>query len=49
MELPGRRKKGRPQRRLMDVGMEDMQRVGATEEDAEDRVRGRQMIRCGDL
>lgn len=32
MELPGRRKKGRPQRRLVDVGMEDMQRVDATEE-----------------
>jgi len=29
MELPGRRKKGRPKRRFMDV-VKDMQRVGVT-------------------
>ncbi|PME06485.1 hypothetical protein A8A06_13560 [Escherichia coli] len=48
MELPGRRRRGRPQRRFMDVVKEDMQRVGVREEDARDRVRWRQMIRCGD-
>lgn len=47
-ELPGRRPRGRPRRRFMDVVKEDMKVVGAREEDAEDRVRWRQLIRCGD-
>lgn len=48
MERPDKRKRGRPKRRFTDVVMEDMQVVGATEEDAEDRKRWKQMIRCGD-
>ena len=36
MELPGRRKKRRPKRRFLDA-VEDMQLLGVTEEDAEDR------------
>ena len=36
MELPGKRKRGRPNRRFMDM---DMQVVGGREEDAEDRKR----------
>ena len=48
MELPGRRKRGRPKRRFMDVVKEDMLVVDVTEEDAEDRERWKQMIRCGD-
>ena len=48
MDLPGRRKRGRPKRRYMDVMKEDMIEIGVTEEDAEDRVRWRRMIRCGD-
>ena len=47
-ELPGRRSRGRPKRRFMDVVKEDMKVVGVREEDAEDRVRWRQLIRCGD-
>lgn len=39
MELPGRWKRGRPQRRLMDVVKEDMKRAGMTEVDAEDRLK----------
>lgn len=39
MELPGTRKRGRPQRRLMDGEKEEMQRTGVTEEHAIDRVR----------
>lgn len=31
IELPGRRKSERPQGRLMDVVMKEMQRVGVTE------------------
>lgn len=34
MELPGRMKSGRPQRRLMDSVKEHMQRAGVTEVDA---------------
>ena len=48
LELPGRRPRGRPKRRFMDVVKEDMKVVGVKEKEAEDRVRWRQMIRCGD-
>ncbi|KAK3521497.1 hypothetical protein QTP70_013319 [Hemibagrus guttatus] len=48
MKLPGRRQRGRPKRRYMDVINEDMKLVGARVEDAEDRDRWREMIRCGD-
>ncbi|KAI5625322.1 hypothetical protein C0J50_15181 [Silurus asotus] len=48
MEPPGRRKRGRPRRRFMDVVREDMQVVGVKEADVEDRVVWRRMIRCGD-
>lgn len=34
MELPDRRKRGRPQRSSMVIVKEDMQRIGVTEEDA---------------
>ncbi|KAF3697499.1 hypothetical protein EXN66_Car013179 [Channa argus] len=47
LELPGRRSRGRAKRRFMDVVREDMKLVGVREEDAEDRVRWRHMIRCG--
>ena len=36
MELPGKRKRGRPKRRFMDVVKEDIAEVEVTEEDAED-------------
>ncbi|MCJ8739511.1 hypothetical protein PDJAM_G00048000 [Pangasius djambal] len=48
LELPGRRQRGRPKRRYMEVINEDMKLVGASVEDAEDRDRWRAMIRCGD-
>ena len=48
MELPGRRTRGRPQRRCMDVEKEDMKLVGMRKEDAEDKLRWRRMICCGD-
>lgn len=44
MQLPGKRRKGRPQRRFMDVVTEDVQRVGVTEEDARGRATWRQSI-----
>ena len=37
MELPGKRKRGRPKRRFMDVVKEDMAEVEVTEEDTENR------------
>ena len=37
MELPGKRKQGRPKRRFMDVVKEGMAEVEVTEEDTEDR------------
>ena len=47
MELPGKRKKGRPKRRFLDVVKEDMEEVGTKETDIEDRKMWRMMIRCG--
>ena len=35
MELPGKRKRGRPKRRFLDVVKEDMGKVGAKETDIE--------------
>ena len=47
MELPGKRKRGRPKRRFLDVVKEDMGEVGAKEMDIDDRKMWRMMIRCG--
>ena len=46
-ELPGKWKRGRPKRRLMDVVKEDMAEVEVTEEDTVDRRNWRKKI-CGD-
>ena len=48
MELPGKRKRGRPKRRFIDVVKEDMAEVEVTEEDTFDRNNWRRKIRCGD-
>ena len=47
MELPGKRRRGRPKRRFLDAVKEDMQEVGVKETDVEDRKMWRMMIRCG--
>ena len=47
MELPGKRKRGRPKRRFLDVVKEDIGEVGAKETDIEDRKMWKMMIRCG--
>ena len=49
MELPGRRRRGRPKRRYMDMVKEDLRVIGAVEEDVFDRMRWGRMIRCSDL
>ena len=49
MELPGKRKRGRPKRRFLDVVKEDIGEVGAKETDVEDRTVWRKMICCGYL
>ena len=48
MELPRKRKRGRPRRRFMDGMREDMARAEVTEEDAEDRTEWRWKIHYGD-
>ena len=48
MELPGRRKRGRPKRRFMDEVKGDVAEVEVTEEDTEDRINWRWKICCGD-
>ena len=48
MELPGRRKRGRPKRRFMDVVEEDMRVARVRREDVFDRKFWKQRIRCGD-
>ena len=47
MELPGKRRRGRPKRRFLDVVKEEMGEVGGKETDVEDRKMWRKMIRCG--
>ena len=47
MELPGKRKRGRPKRRFLNVVKEDMGKVDAREKDVENRTVWRKMIRCG--
>ena len=47
MELAGKRRRGRPKRRFLDVVKEDMGEVGAKETNVEDRKMWRMMIRCG--
>ena len=49
MELPGKRKRGRPKRRFMDAVREDMAEIEVTEEDAEDRNKWKWEIRSGPL
>ena len=46
MELPGKRRRGRPKRRFLDVVKEDVEEFGAKETDVEDRKVWRTMIRC---
>ena len=48
MAVPGRRKRGRPRRRWMDLAREDMERVGAKEGDEVDREKWKTLSRCGD-
>ena len=47
VELPGKRKRGRPKRRFLNVVKEDMGKVGAKETDVEDRTVCRKIIHCG--
>ena len=47
MEVLGKRKRGKPKRRFLDVVKEDMEEVGVKETDVEDRKVWRMMIRCG--
>ena len=44
---PGKRRRGRPKRRFLDVVKEDMKEVGVKEMDIEDRKMWRMMICCG--
>ena len=48
MQLPGKRKRGRPKMRFTDAVKEDMAEVEVTEEDTEDRSEWRWKICCGD-
>ena len=48
MAVPGKRKRGRPRRRWMDLVREDMEGVGAREGDEVDRVKWRILSHCGD-
>ena len=47
MKLPGKKKRGGPKRRFLDVVKEDMGEVGAKETDVENRMVWRKIIRCG--
>ena len=44
MRMPGQRKRGRPKRRWLDCIKEDMEAVGASPEDTQDRKRWRRLV-----
>ena len=44
MELPGKRKRGRPKRRFLDVVKDNMEEIGAKETDVENRTAWRKMM-----
>ena len=46
MELTGKWKRGRSKKRFLDIVKEDMEEVGASETDVENRKMWRMMIRC---
>ena len=48
MDLPEKRKRGRPKRIFVSAVREDTTAVDVAEEDAEERADRRQRIRCGD-
>ena len=48
MEMPGKRKRGRPEMRYVDEVREEMTMSEVTEEDAEARIKWRWVIRYGD-
>ena len=48
MAVPGRRKRGRPRRRWMDLVREDLERVEAKEGDEIDWVKWERLLHCGD-
>ena len=45
-ELPGKRRRGRPKKRFLDVVKEDSGEIGAKETNVENRKVWRMMIRC---
>ena len=47
IELPEKRKRGRPKTRFLNLVKEDMREVGAKKTDVEHRTVWRQIIRCG--
>ena len=47
MELPGKRKRGRPKGKFLNLVKEDMVEVSAKETHVEDKTVWRKMIRCG--
>ena len=48
MAVPGRRKRGKPRRRRMNLAKEDLKSVRAKEGGEIDRVKWRILSRCGD-
>ena len=48
MAVPGRRKRGRPRRRWMDLASKNMKRVGAKKGDEVYREKWKILSRCGD-
>ena len=49
LAVPGRRKRGRPRKRWINLAREDLERIGAKEGDEIDRFKRIILSRCGDL
>ena len=49
MELPEKRKRGKPKRRFLDVVKEDIRKLGARNKDIGNRTLWRNIICCGNF
>ena len=49
MAVPGRKNRGRPRKRWMNLAREDVERVGAKEGDQVNRVKWKILLHCGSM
>ena len=48
LEVPGKRRNGRPKRKFIDVVRDNLRAIGVTKQNARDGVKWRKVFCCGD-